>query len=332
MSGPLDTPRLGEFELIERYLAPLAANLPGAARLKDDAACLSLPPGRDLVVTSDALAEGVHFLKADGPAAIAAKALRANLSDLAAKGAEPLSYQLILGFPESPAPDWMEAFTAQLAREQAEFGIQLSGGDTIRNPGGLLIGVTALGIAPTGRILRRQGARPGDALFVSGTIGDAALGLEVKLRGRSFGAAADDFFLQRLHWPMPRSKLGPLLIGLADAAMDVSDGLVQDAGHIAAASGCAVVIEAARVPLSAPARAAAHADPALLATMLRGGDDYEILFAAPPVAAPGIQRAAREAGVTVTEIGRVENGSGVKLLDAAGHDIAGQAAGGFRHF
>jgi len=331
LTGPLDTPPLGEFELIARYLAPLAANLPGAAKLKDDAASLSLPPGRDLVVTTDALAEGVHFLRADGAAAIAAKALRANLSDLAAKGAEPLSYQLILGFPESPAPEWMEAFTAQLAREQAEFGIQLSGGDTIRNPGGLLIGVTALGSVPAGKILRRQGARPGDALFVSGSIGDAALGLEVKLRGRSFGAAADEFFLERLHWPMPRGRLGPRLIGLADAAMDVSDGLIQDAGHIASASGCALVIEAGRMPLSDFARAALQADPALLGLMLRGGDDYEILFAAPPVAAPGIQRAAREAGVNVVEIGRVEAGQGLRLLDAAGREMPLES-GGFRHF
>lgn len=322
---------LGEFDLIARYLAPLAVAAPGAFDLRDDAAIIPVPAGEDLVVTTDAMIEGVHFLARDGAERIARKLLRVNLSDLAAKGAKPIGYQLILGLPGVPDETWLAQFCDGLRRDQEAFGFPLYGGDTVRSPGGITLGVTVFGGLPTGSMLRRTGARAGDDLYVTGSIGDAALGLETKLNHRLFSSAAMLFFESRLHIPTPRLAMGQGLRGLAHAALDVSDGLVQDAGHIAAQSGLRAVIDAAAVPLSLATRQVVQDDPDLLDVVLTGGDDYELLFAASPGQASQIAALSRAVGLAATRIGRFEAGAGVVVQDQNGVPLALRRPG-FQHF
>jgi thiamine-monophosphate kinase len=324
-------PGPGEFDLIARYLAPLSAAAPGAFGLRDDAAVVPVPPGEDLVVTTDAMIEGVHFLASDGPERIARKLLRVNLSDLAAKGARPIGYQLILGLPGGPDEDWLSRFCDGLRRDQDAFGLPLYGGDTVRSPAGITLGVTAFGSLPAGTMLRRSGAQAGDDLYVTGSIGDAALGLETKLHHRLFSSASMMFFDARLHLPTPRLAMGQALRGLAHAAMDVSDGLVQDAGHIATESGLQAAIEAAAVPLSLATRQAVQEDPALLDVALTGGDDYELLFAASPQQAAEVAALSRSVGLAATRIGRLVAGEGVIVKDEYGNALK-LARMGYQHF
>ncbi|QDO98784.1 thiamine-phosphate kinase [Ferrovibrio terrae] len=322
---------LGEFDLIARYLAPLSTAAPGAFNLRDDAALLPVQPGEELVVTTDAMIEGVHFLAKDGAERIARKLLRVNLSDLAAKGAKPIGYQLILGLPGTPDETWLTQFCSGLRRDQEAFGFPLYGGDTVRSPGGIILGVTAFGSLPAGSMLRRSGAQSGDDLYVTGSIGDAALGLETKLNHRLFSSAAMLFFDSRLHIPTPRLALGQGLRGLAHAALDVSDGLVQDAGHLAAQSNLMAVIEAAAVPLSLATRQVVQDDPDLLDVVLTGGDDYELLFAVSPSRASQIAALSRSVGLAATRIGRLESGQGVVVQDQSGSPLTLNRTG-FQHF
>lgn len=324
--------RRGEFELIARYFAPLAAAAPGALGLTDDAAWIRPAPGEELVVTTDALVEGVHFLGTDPPAQIARKALRVNLSDLAAKGAQPLAYLLDTVFSRGVSEEWIAAFAEGLAADQAEYGVALIGGDTTATPGPTMLAITALGTVPAGRMIRRSTAKPGDDVYVSGSIGDAALGLEV-LRGglADLPEAARAHLIGRYRLPQPRLGLGPRLWGLAHAAIDVSDGLVADLGHICETSGLGATVEAGLVPLSAAAQAALVRQPSLLAQILGGGDDYEILFAAPPEAAAALADLAGAEKLALTRIGRVTAGSGVTVLAADGQPMA-LANAGWRHF
>ncbi|MCR9073042.1 MAG: thiamine-phosphate kinase [Alphaproteobacteria bacterium] len=327
-----DQGHIGEFDRIARFFAPLAEGAPGAFGLTDDAAVL--PPasdGLEWVVTVDALVAGVHFLPDDPADLVARKALRVNLSDLAAMGASPRGYTLALALPKTlPATaDWLEAFSRGLGEDQAEFGVHLLGGDSVSTPGPVTLSITAFGLVEREKLLRRSGASVGDDLWVSGTIGDGALGLEVA-RGRLFGAYSD--LADRYRLPRPRTTLGPRLAGLASAALDVSDGLLQDAGHIAARSGCRLVIEAPAVPLSESAAAAISDDPDLFARALQGGDDYELLFTAPVECRSAIDASGRDVGVSVTRIGRVESGTGIELLDRNGVPLEGLSEQGWRHF
>src|SRR5690349_11979564 len=250
---------LGEFERIRRFFAPLAA--PGALGLRDDAALIDGPDGQHYVLTADAIVEGVHFLSEDPPAQVAQKLLRVNLSDLAAKGAEPVGYLLVTALPRARDEAWLEAFAAGLAADQARFGIGLLGGDSTATDGPATLSVTALGRVASGRAVLRSGARAGDSIYVSGTLGDAALGLQA-LRGELPGIAAEarDFLAGRYRLPQPRLALGQRLVGVAHAMMDISDGLVADLGHIVEASGVGAVIEAALLPLSPAARSVIAAD------------------------------------------------------------------------
>lgn len=314
---------LGEFDRIAQFFKPLAAGFPGALGLTDDAALISPGGGYEFVVTTDALVADVHFRSLDPPDLIARKALRVNLSDLAAMGAEPVCYTLATILPASADEAWLTAFVRGLAMDQAEFGIGLAGGDSVKTPGPAALSVTAIGRVRTGHALRRSGAKPGDRVYVSGTIGDGSLGLAV-LQGRA--SDDDDATLAgRYLLPQPRLALGRALVGKASAALDVSDGLVADLGHIAEASGVRIVIEADRVPTSAAAKAATFADSRLAEAILAGGDDYELAFTAP------IDLPERLADVAVTCIGRVEAGSGVAVLDREGRPVT-LSSGGYRHF
>lgn len=307
--------RPGEFELIERYFRPLAGD-PGALSLTDDAAVYDPPNGEDVVLKADLIAEGVHFFSDDPPKSIAAKALRVNLSDLAAKGATPVGYLLSLALKADWSEEWIAGFAAGLAADQDRYGVTLFGGDTSRAAGGTVVSVVAFGRTPSGRIVRRAGAKPGDAVFVSGTIGDAALGLRIRLGtldAMPAGGSADHLLDRYLH-PQPRLALAPVIRRFATASLDISDGLVGDFGHVCKQSGVGGEIDAAAIPLSAGAKALVAADPTGLETVLTGGDDYEILATVSEKDAEAFAEAAAEAGVPVTRIGRVVEGRGPPVV------------------
>ncbi len=301
-----------EFSFIARHFRPLAG--PGALNLSDDAAAFEPPAGRLLVVAADAMVQGVHFLPDDPAETVGRKLLRVNLSDLAAMGAVPLGYLLTLALPSDMTEDWFAGFCAGLAADQAEFGLHLLGGDTTATPHGpLVLSLTMLGHAAPGRILRRNAAEAGDGLWVTGSIGDAALGLAV-LQGRL--QETGELLAERYRLPRPRLSFGAGLHGVAHAAIDVSDGLVQDCGHICRESRLAATIEAALVPLSAPARAAG---PAWLETCLTGGDDYELLLAVPSTAEAALLDLSARTRVAVARIGVLRQGPpSVQVLDGDG--------------
>lgn len=324
--------RLDEFEIIARHFKPLAAKCEGALGLSDDAVALRVGAGRELIVTADALVEGVHFLPDDPPDLIARKMLRVNLSDLAAKGATPTVYLMTLALGPAVDEPWVASFASGLAQDQDAFGISLAGGDTTATPGPTTLSVTAMGEVAQGQALRRSGAQAGDGVWVSGTIGDGALGLAAA-RGEALGVDADVAALlaDRYRLPRPRVTLGPRLVGLAHAAMDVSDGLVGDLRHICDASGLGAEIEAARVPLSAAACAVLARAPERLREVLTGGDDYEILFTAPASRDRALAALSEEMGVTLTRIGTMAVGGGVTVRDAAGRAME-TGHGGYRHF
>ncbi len=311
----------GEFELIADLLRPLATD-PAARALTDDGAVLTAGAD-DLVLVKDAVVAGVHFLATDPPGTIAQKALRVNLSDLAAMGATPTHYLLALIRPRSADDAYLEALVAGLVQDQEAFGVSLLGGDTVATPGPLVLSITALGRVPAGTALTRSGARPGEDVWVSGTLGDAALGLQV-LRGAwqpSEDAAAA--LVRRYRVPEPRLALGSALRGIATACQDVSDGLVQDLGHIAQQSGVSVTLEAAALPLSGAAVDA----PGALEAALTGGDDYELVFTAPKDARGRVEEVARRTAVPVVQIGATSLGTGVAVLDDAGEPLALAGAG-----
>jgi thiamine-monophosphate kinase len=314
-------PRLSEFQLIAQMFAPLAT-APGAFGLMDDAAIIPACEGADLVVTTDALVEGVHFFANDPPDTVAKKALRVNLSDLAAKGAVPHGYLLALSLPASIDMPWLESFARGLSEDQVEFSLSLLGGDTTATPGPLSIAITAFGHVPAGTIIRRAGAVPGDLVFVSGTIGDGGGGLAV-LKGEEAAPSHREPLISRYRLPMPRLALGQALRGIATASLDISDGLLADLGHIAEASGVRIVVEAERIPRSAALAALWGEGMDAIVRAATSGDDYEIAFTAPslPQGMP----------TPVTCVGRVEQGSGLVLLDAQGRDVPVPRAG-YRHF
>lgn len=315
----------GEFSFIDCYLTPLTAGHEAARGLQDDAAVISVPAGMSLVMSKDMLQEGVHFVGDESPRLIAQKLLRANLSDLAAMGATPYGYALGLGLPPYAAHTaWMEEFTAGLAHDQRAYDIFLLGGDTTRALAHLSLSITIFGLVPEGKAIPRSGARAGDRLYVSGTLGDGALGLKVK-QGMydTLSQPAQQALLDRYLLPQPRLSLGYTLQGVAHAAMDISDGLLQDAGHIARASGVGMRIYRSLLPLSPAAQEALQYDAKnTWQAIVAGGDDYELLVCLPANLSP-------PAGLTY--IGEVIAGSGVVLLDEHGQDCT-PAYKGYQHF
>ncbi|MBM3564616.1 MAG: thiamine-phosphate kinase [Alphaproteobacteria bacterium] len=324
-----------EFEIIARFFRPLATGEKGALRLLDDAAILALPPKRRLVATTDCLVAGVHFLADAKPEDIAPKLLRVNLSDLAAMGAEPRWYLLTAAFSKRVDAEWIGRFARTLKREQNIFGITLVGGDTVATPGPACFTVTALGVVQAGKELHRGGAKPGDDIYVSGTIGDGVLGLHVLQNRLSLPGRYARALKARYHRPSPRIALGTGLIGLAHAAIDVSDGLVADLGHICETANVSAQIESDRIPLSPAGRTAVKANSGLMRTILTGGDDYELAFAAPPEKSGRIHTLARKLGIPIAKIGRIvlpkRGQSLVRVMDRAGRAIPLERAG-WRHF
>src|SRR5580698_4439205 len=314
-----------EDSLIARYFMPLAAD-PGAFNLGDDAAVLKAD-GDDIVVTTDAIVEGVHFLPDDPPDTIARKALRVNLSDLAAKGAIPAGFVLTLAL-RAADDAWLTAFARGLGEDASRFDCPLLGGDTVSTPGPLMISITAFGRVSPGKMVHRSGAKPGDQVVVTGTIGDAALGLDILRKGRVATALANDPALRdmlvgRYRVPQPRNALAPAIRVHAHAAMDVSDGLAGDLAKLCAASAVSAAIELAAIPLSKAASAALTAGAVTMAEIVSGGDDYEILCTvAPDVLEPFVQ-AANVSGIVVNRIGTIVSGKAApKFLDAKGAELA----------
>ncbi len=323
-------------EAIIRLLAPLARGYPGAFGLSDDCAVVTPEPGTELVLKTDPIAEGVHFLTDDAPEDVAWKALAVNVSDLAAKGAKPIGYLMALSFPEAPTQAWMARFADGLRAAQDRFGCHLIGGDTDRRPGPLTITITVVGSVPAGRMVRRGTAKAGDVLFVSGTLGDAALGLALRRRpelAKAWGLSPDEeaHLRRRYLRPEPRLALAPALRAHASAAMDISDGLAKDLGRMCAASDCGASVRFADLPLSAAGASAVAADPGLRQRIVAGGDDYEILAAVPAGEASAFQVAAAQAGVSVARIGSMRAGAGVVIEAPDGQPMSLERTG-WDHF
>lgn len=327
---------VSEADIIDRYLRPLSAGFAGAFDLIDDCAAIAVPDGEELVMSMDAVAEGVHFLADDGAADIAWKALAVNVSDIAAKGATPVAYLMALAFPEAPTHRWLAEFSRGLAEAQASFGIALAGGDTDRRPGPLSITITAMGTLPAGRGLLRSDAHPGDLLFVSGTLGDAALGLRLRQdpgRQAAWGLSPDRATMLANAYlrPQPRLGLGDALRRFASASMDLSDGLAKDLTRLCRASSVGVAVSTADLPLSPAAAAAVRSDPRCWQSVVAGGDDYEILAAVPSTLAGDFRAAAADGGVMVTEIGVLDGGDNVLIAGLDGAPLKLEATG-WDHF
>lgn len=316
-----------EFDFIEKYFAPLAPKGAPAFGLKNDAAVLT-PPAKNLVFTKDALVEGVHFLPDTSGELVARKAARVNLSDLAAMGANPLGYLVALVLPkENATPEWGESFAAGLALEQEEFGWSLWGGDTVSTPGPLTISLTAIGTVD-GAGHGRDGAKKNDLVYVSGSLGDSAIGLGL-LTGELRVEGGDDYFKERYHIPQPRTALGRALHGLATSVMDVSDGILGDMAHICAASGFGAKLFAADLPVSAPLGKVLERSTSYKSQVWNGGDDYELLFTVPKGCEGRVEALSRELNLPLTNIGHMTAEGGVQLLDENLLEIKGD---GFRHF
>jgi len=325
-----------ESRLIARYFKPLATH-PGAFGLADDAAAITPPAGHDLVLKTDGLIGGVHFLPDDPPDGVARKALRVNLSDLAAKGAAPLGFLLAIALPKDFSETWLAAFARGLGEDAGAYKCPLLGGDTDQTPGPISISVAAFGTLPHGTMMRRSGATAGDRVFITGTIGDAALGLRLRQDAGLANAwklddAMRDHLVARYRVPQPRMALAELVRANAAAAMDVSDGLAGDLGKLCRASGASAEIDVARIPLSPAAARALAADPALIEPILTGGEDYEILGAMAPDRIDEFRAAAQRQGVAVTDIGRmVEGDAPPRFLDGQGRPLS-FARPGYSHF
>jgi thiamine-monophosphate kinase len=320
-----------EDRLIARYFQPIATH-PGALGLSDDAAFIKPPPGCDLVLKTDAIIGGVHFFAEDEAYGVARKALRVNLSDLAAKGAKPLGFLLSLALLKETGDDWLAGFAQGLRDDAVAFGCPLFGGDTDRTPGPITISIAMFGSVPESTMVRRAGAKPGDRVFVTGSIGDAALGLVLR-KGADWKLtdAQRQHLASRYLLPQPRNALSEAVRAHASAAMDVSDGLAGDFAKLCRASQVAADVTVARVPLSEAAQAAVAADPAMLETALTGGDDFEIVCTVPAAKAESFRAAAKAVQVAVNEIGEIKAGEGVRFMDSQGQALSFKRAS-FSHF
>ena len=330
MAGSVSGSPLGEFERIRRFFAPLAG--PGGLELLDDAALVQCRAGQHLVLTADAIVAGVHYLPDDPPDLVARKLLRVNLSDLAAMAARPLHYLLTTALPSALGVDWVAEFARGLAEDQRRYEIDLLGGDSVATTGPAVLSLTAIGEVAAGMEVRRSGARTGDQVWVSGTIGDAFLGLAL-LRGAYPQLSPEHRagLISRFRAPDPRVELGHRLAGIAHAMIDISDGLIADLGHICETSRVGAVVELASLPLSPATKIIVDREPGVRTELATGGDDYELLFTAPAGSTKAIDDLSSVLGLPITRIGRIEPGEGVRLVDAEGRTIpVGES--GYRHF
>lgn len=334
MADAKEQPRLGESALIKQYLAPLC-HPDMSFGLSDDAAFLNLESDHQLVLTKDMLVADVHFFADDAPELIAKKALRVNLSDLASKGAEPVGYLLGLGLPLDWTESWLKRFCAGLSEDQQAFNFPLIGGDTVKSPERLTLSITAFGKVPKDLTILRRNASPDDDVYVTGTIGDSALGLLLRREPEEypdFDAKDGDVLIDRFLRPLPRLQCRSLIRQFATASMDISDGLMGDAAKMASAANCALHLDDAAVPLSASAQAMLNNTAVSRDVALTGGDDYELLFCARPQDRAAILKAAAALDVPISRIGRVAKGKGVCLLDGSGRELPLSKGVSYEHF
>ncbi len=319
-----------EFERIEKIFAPLATHT-GALGLKDDAALLSPSAGCEFVITTDAITEGVHFIGNESPASIAKKLLRTNLSDLAAKGAKPIGYQLAILVPARLTDDWLTEFARGLKEDQQQFGISLLGGDSSVSKGFLTLSMTAIGEAPKGSAILRSGATPDDMLVLSGTLGESSAGLKLlSSQSDAISAVEKAYLVERYRIPHPRVELGQMLRGVASASMDISDGLMQDLHHLCHASGVGAVVHFEHIPLSSAVRKLFLAGSLTFEDIVAGGDDYELLFTLPPQRATELPALSQRSGVPLTVIGSITKEKAI-YLDRDGKVIH-LTHQGYQHF
>lgn len=327
----------GEFEYIRSRLAPLSVGLPGAVNLTDDGAVLSPPEGCEWAITADTLIEGRHFPEGEDPALAARKALRVNLSDLAAMGADPHAYLACVVWPIAERERRMAGFADGLALDQAEFGVHLAGGDTTTSNGPWMMSITAFGSVPKGQAVRRSGAKPGDFVLVTGTIGDAGLGLMARLGQLTPNQDHAAHLARRFTLPEPRCALSSLIRTYANAAIDISDGLLSDARHIARASGVNLSLELDDMPVSEAAQHwMSHQSDAAqaLLTLASAGDDYELLLTLPEDQSKAFVEAAQQFDIPVVCIGRVDNAAsdGGRLIVRRQGQVLSPSSFGFTHF
>ncbi|WP_321449845.1 thiamine-phosphate kinase [uncultured Cohaesibacter sp.] len=326
--------RLGESALIKQYFAPLS-HPDMSFGLSDDTAFLNLVSDQQLALTKDMLVANVHFFADDAPELIARKALRVNLSDLASKGAKPVGYLLGLGLPTDWTEDWLARFCAGLGEDQQAFDFPLIGGDTVKSPERLTLSITAFGEVPKGRTILRRNAKPDEDVYVTGTIGDSALGLLLRREPEDYPEIGEEdkaVLINRFLLPQPRLQCHALIREFATASMDISDGLMGDAAKMASAADCALHLDDAAVPLSQSAKVMLDLTSASRDVALTGGDDYELLFCARPQDREAIGQAASALDVPVTRIGRVAEGKGVYLLDKSGHEMPLSKGASYEHF
>jgi len=328
---------MGEFDIIAQHFAPLSTGETGAFNLKDDAAVLDVPAGQQIVITSDCLIAGVHFFDDDQADLIAKKALAVNLSDLAAMGARPRAYTLACAWPKTIENAWLEAFSGGLSAAQNTWNVALIGGDTVATDGPLTLTITAFGMVGEGDVLRRSGAEIGDDIYVTGTIGDAALGLRLRQGNLDVSVPSPDqgHLVGRYLSPEPRLDIGESLVGIATSAMDISDGLIADLSHICESSGVSADLFADTIPISSAAAHILRSNPKLFEVLITGGDDYELLFTAPQSRRQAINALSHAHSTQITRIGAMgETGTSatVRVLDGKSEELEMSAGSGYRHF
>ena len=325
---------LDEFDRIKKYFKPLASAERGSLDLLDDAAVLPIGSDSELVISTDALVEGIHYVGDEDASLIAQKSLRTNLSDMAAMGAAPWAYTLSLildPLKKCSADQWLDSFVAGLQIDQNKYDVCLIGGVSVVGAGPTVISITIIGKLNNKGPLVRSGALQNDDIYVSGTIGDSAAGLQVIKGSLDFLDFSDQIYLKnRYYLPQPRVALGLALVGLASAAMDVSDGLIQDMGHLCSASGLAAVINWPNVPLSPPVITLLESKSISISAIINGGDDYELLFTAPSILRPDIEELSKKTEVPLTRIGYMTEGADVLLMDKE-NQLISVAGAGFKH-
>ncbi len=323
---------MNEFEFIASQLKPLAASFAGALNLEDDAAILTPEKGKEFVVTTDALTAGVHFFATDPPQLIAQKCLRVNLSDIAAMGATPYCYSLSLMLPEQTSLTWLTEFCNGLRADQDTYNVHLSGGDTTSTSGRMSFAITMIGTVPAGKAVKRSTARIGDEIWVTGTIGDAAMGLlALKNTLPKIDAAARDALVQRYYIPQPRNRIATALQDLATAAIDISDGLAADLRHICKASGVGAQVLASKIPVSDHALSLLNTDAVPIEDLISGGDDYEIMFTTNPGKDIEISILSNNFNLKISKIGTLTANPEIGFIDQDG-EILTLSIDGYRHF
>lgn len=320
---------MNEFEMTQKYFLPLTMGKKDAENLADDAAIIDVPDGYDLVISSDTLNGGTHFLKKEDPANIAHKVLRVNLSDMAAMGAKPYCYQLNLAFSHMPDEKWVKGFTTALHADNAEFDVFCSGGDTTVAEGPLLVSLTVTGLVPKGKAVKRSTAKVGDLVVLTGPVGRAAVGVKILLDTLQIDAPGP--FVEACHKPVPRTNISEEIAQYARAAVDVSDGLIADLSHVCSTSGVGAQLNLAQIPFTAETAALVDAGIVNYETLLTGGDDYEIAMAVPPENIEAFTKAAAQKGVELSVIGTFAEGEGVEVLNASDEPMEFKR-GGWTHF